>query len=241
MGIMDVTTKSKDLQTAEPPKVSSQRLENLKPDPTLDYSLSQDTNWQFQQIVGVLRHIATVDVTSTNVQGSYLWYHANTVRNTLALFDGTNLFNYFSYCKFKLHFYFEVQSAMQHQGALIINQLNINPVQEKMRWIGLPQGIPTDIRAMTILPHDFITLGHNGMYDISMPWNCSRNALPCNINDSGTVGQSGKLIDYDLGFLSLCIFDPLQIQAAVYGTTSVRILARLDELTYTGFKPDYTI
>lgn len=238
---MDVETKAKDLQTAEIPKTISLRTENVQPNPVMDVSQSDTNSWRFNQILGMKRHIATIDLTPTSVANDVIYSFSNTPRNVLTMFDAVNLSNYFGFFRYNLVFNIEVQSSFQHVGALIVNQTVLsNP--RVMPWIGLPLAIP-DIYAKTILPHDFITLGHNGFYTITMPWNCSRFMLPT--TGPAISGDAphvvNPLFDYDMGNLIISVFSPLMVQASVYSTTSIRILAHLENIQYSGYQPNYTI
>lgn len=249
---MDVETKAKDLQTLETPTQISHRTENVNINPLIDTSLSDEKSWDFKQILGMKRHVGTFDVTPALSAGTSIYSFRNTPFNVLTLFNATNLSSYFSFFRYNLVFNIEVQSAMQHVGALIVNQTNctVRPTANNTRttsvmpWIGLPNVFPTDIISKTILPHDFITLGHNGFYSITMPWNSSRKVLPTSGNFTGSLlpfSDNAALFNYDLGFLDISIFSPLVVQAAVYSTTSIRILASLEDIEYSGYRPSYTI
>lgn len=77
-----------------------------------------------------------------------------------------------------------------------------------------------------------------------MPWNCSRKVLPTSGNAVGTLNpftDNASLFNYDLGYFDISIFSPLVVQAAVYSTTSIRILASLEKIDYSGYRPSYTI
>lgn len=244
---MDVETKAKDLQTLEPPKTISQRTENIILNPIdSDLSLIKGEAWKFQQILGMKRHIATVEVTPSLAAGASIYLFNNTPSNVLDLFDAQNLSSYFAFFRYNLVFNIEVQSAMQHVGALIVNQTNnqltiVNTYTPSiMSWIGLLREPPDTIISRTILPHDFITLGHNGFYQITMPWNCSRKMLPTSC-DSSVASSRGTLFSYDLGAMYINVFSPLLVQSAVYSTASIRILASLENIDYSGYRPSYTI
>lgn len=250
---MDVETKAKDLQTLEPPKTISQRTENIILNPIdTDLALAKEEAWKFQQILGMKRHIATVEVDPSITAGSTVYSYQNSPFAVLTLFEATNLSSYFSFFRFNLVFNIEVQSAMQHVGALIVNQTNLsfisgsnNNAASALPWIGLLRNFPTSVMSRTILPHDFISLGHNGFYSITMPWNCSRRMLPTNRPDQADLlapsSDNGDLHDYDLGALDIGIFSPMLVQSAVYSTASIRILASLENIDYSGYRPAYTI
>lgn len=237
---MEVKTKTKDLQTAEIPKEISHRLENVSINPSMDKSSVDAQIWRFNEILGVKRHITTVDIDPTMTVGTNVYSFENTPRNVLSLFNATNLSNYFAFFRYNLVFNIEVQSTFQQVGALAAIQTNISTSSNTLPWLGLTSSsLSFDSQSVvTILPHDFITLGHNGFYKITMPWNCSRTMLPAG---SSSQSGSGLLHDYDLGAFYISIFSPMIIASNVNSTASVRILAHLENIEYSGYRPGYTI
>lgn len=240
---MEVETKSKDLQTAEIPKMISHRIENISINPSFSKENMDATVWRFNEILGVKRHIVTVDIDPTLAVGDLIYSFVNTPRNVLNLFDASNLASYFAYFRYNVVFNFELQSTFQQVGALVVNQLNVDRNSPMLPWTGIvASALSLSSQSVsTILPHDFITLGHNGFYKITMPWNCSRNMLPSGASATEVTNSRGLLHDYDLGALYVSIFSPMLVASSVYSTASLRILAHLENIEYSGFRPGFTI
>lgn len=238
---MEIGTRSKDIQAAEGEKSIGHRLDNLTLDPTLDTKLSDRPQWNLKELLGVKRYIDTLQITSAST--GLLYTFGNTPAAVLELFPTPEISLYFAFMRYEVVFELEVQSTFQHQGALIVNvipngltDLGSHPM------IGLGQtqfaAAGDIITNRTIFPHDFITFGHNGNYKIVLPWTCNRNMLPTNLLAIDSQ-VSTNLHHYQLNMLQILVYDQLQHVAGAVGTTSVRIWAHLQNLEYSGYKPNY--
>lgn len=237
---MDIVTKNKDIQAAEGEVSIGHRMDNMSLNPRLDTGLVDRPQWTLGQILGVKRLVDTIQV--TNASTGLLYAFSNTPYNVIALF-GFPISNYFAYMRYNVVFELEVQSAMQHQGAIIVNVIpNGLILAETHRMVGLGTtqfSAGGDIVTnRTILPHDFITFGHNGNYKIVLPWTCNRNMLPTarTALDSTIATQ---LIHYQLNVLQILMYDQLNHVASAVGTASIRIWAHLENVKFSGYKPNY--
>lgn len=247
---MDITTKVRSIQAAEGDKPVGYRTENVKPNPTLDYALSSASSWNFSQIFGVQRHLTTLTINLSTVGN--IFNFENMPSETLAIFS-PNFSEYFKFCRYDLVFTLLVQSHFQHQGALVVMVLPwttpINQSANREAKIGVNNAIglctTNDFIAynhiMTILPHDFITFGHNGNYKVVLPWTCNRSMLPVTPQSAiaNSSSDSGALCNYLLNTLRIDVFDQLRAVAGAVSTVNVRILVSLENIQYSGYDPSY--
>lgn len=238
---MDIETRSKDIQAIEGEKSIGHRMENLKLDPTLEMSLIGKPEWTLAQLLGVKAYVTTIPV--TNASSGILYNFVNNPANALALFPTPDISLYFGFIRYEIVFEFEVQSTFQHQGALVVNVYPNGCYNTQVQcMLGLGTSTFTAagdiITSKTILPHDFITFGHNGNYKVVMPWTCNRNMLPTNLLTPDT-NTGSNLNHYVMNVLDVIVYDQLQHVASAVGTTSIRVWARLQNVQYSGFKPNY--
>lgn len=248
--IMDIRTKALSIQAAEGDKPVGYRTENIMPNPLLDTQLSSAPGWNFSQIFGKKRHFQTLTI-SLSTTGTILNYQ-NSVAETLSLFS-PNFQDYFEFVRFDLKFQFEVQSHFQHQGALVVMVLpwltgpaGSNDRMQKVpvsgiTGLGLPYMVFDTPHERSILPHDFITFGHNGNYEVVLPWTCNRSMLPTK-PQSTTAGigfNSGRLMNSVINSLRIDVFDQLRAVASAVSTVSLRIMVSLENVQYSGYNPLY--
>lgn len=234
---MDIQTKALKIQAIEGEKSIAHRSENMKLNPTLDCGLMDASQWDFSQILGKKRYITTLNV--TNASTGILYDFRNNPGTALALFPSPLLSDYFTFCRYNLVFELEVQSHFQHQGALIMNVFPYLASGVVMSHIGINPTIFSSAsrQERTIAPHDFITFGHDGNYKVVLPWTSNRNMLPTTRQSPATLGRS--LNDYYLNHFQVTVFDPLQAVASAVGTSSIRIWARMEDISYSGYNPRY--
>lgn len=238
---MDIATRSKDIQAAEGEKSIGHRMDNMVLDPTLDISLSDRPQWNLKELLGVKRYLQTLQI--TNASTGVLYTFGNTPSNILGLFPTPDIASYFAFMRYEVVFELEVQSTFQHQGALILNVIPLGLTEQGMHpqiGIGGTQllGAGDIITNRTLLPHDFITFGHNGNYKVVLPWTCNRNMLPTS-SLSLDATTAYNLHNYQLNVFQIVVYDQLQHVAGAVGTTSIRMWAHLQNLEYSGFKPNY--
>lgn len=233
---MDIVTKALDIQASEPLISKGDRSENIQPNPRVDLSLITTPEWNFSQLVGKKRLLTSANVTPST--GGTIFSYENNVVSFLNTFSNINISNYFAFIRYNLHFEIEVQSHFQHQGSLIVNTIPFAINSSVYNFLGLNQDI---INANNInrilLPHDFITFGHNGNYQVVLPWTCNRSMLPVRIQSSSTA--SNDLRRYHLNSLVISVFDPLQAVASAVSTTTVRIWVHAEDVQYSGFMGTY--
>lgn len=240
---MEIQSKAKEIEASEGEKPVGQRSENLLPQPILDLSQIDTGPWNFNQLYGMKRHFGTYDITpsSTGVVFSFV----NTPANVLDLF-GVGIRDYFQFFRYDIVFEMELQSSFQHVGALVVNLTNYGHIASgSTTTVGQVQyctRINTGFSLLglagtytrVLLPHSFITLGHNGNYKVVVPWLSNRKMLP-------TESRSVGLNEYFMGELSVAIFSPMLVAAGVFSTTSLRVWVNLENVQYTGYNANYTI
>lgn len=240
---MDIETKNKDIQASEPEKFIAQRMENMQLNPRISRPLIDAQSWDFGQIFGVKRHVATITIDQTTTGSIYSFN--NSISNVRNLFSNIDISEYFKYIRYNVVFELEVQSHFQQQGSLIAQVLpfatgsNLNSLSEKalITQHGFSYIVYNTRTIDTIFPHDFITFGHSGNYKVVLPWQCNRNMLPTALQS--TQAQNSLFNTYYLNSFALKIFEPLSVVASAVNVCSVRIWAHLENLQYSGYLAEY--
>nr|ULF99658.1 MAG: putative capsid protein [Picornavirales sp.] len=232
---MDITTKALDIQAAEPVLPKGIRSENAQINPRQDLSLTLAPEWTFSQLFGKKRLLTSINITPSTI--GEIFSYDNTPETFTATFSNIQMNNFFSFVRYNIHFEMEIQSHFQHQGALIINTLPWIANSGLYQMLGLNPSITNTIANRVMLPHDFITFGHNGNYNVVLPWTHNRNMLP--INNQSAVNPTNALRSSKINSLSISIFDPLQAVASAVSTTTLRIWVHAEDVQYSGFRPTY--
>jgi len=165
--------------------------------------------------------LSDFQLTSNLTNGNVIYQYQNTLSNFLDHFTNTWL-KFMTFITFDLNFHVRVLSSPQTQGQLL---MTYDCMPAKMRNLMWTQDHIYHWR----LPRKCITLGHNGDYVMSIPWNCPYSKLsqkPTNINR----------VQQDMGTFSIVIVNrPTYVQGVT--PPSLRVWATVSNVKYAGFRP----
>lgn len=233
---MDIRTKALDIQAAEPVLPKATRSENMQINPRVDLAIALSPEWSFSQLFGKKRLLTSINITPAST--GEIFNYVNTPAQFLSTFNNIDISNYFDFIRYNIHFELEIQSHFQHQGALIVNTIPWVYNSGVYQMLALTTTLPNStIANRVMLPHDFITFGHNGNYNVVLPWTHNRNMLPLNTQSNATASNS--LLHAKLNTLTIAIFDPLQAVASAVSTTTLRIWVHAEDVQYSGYKAAY--
>lgn len=154
-------------------------------------------------------------------------------RNTLTNFRGWFTFAALKYCKmirFEITFHVRILSSPQVQGQLILAYDNM---PSKLRELCFNS---SNLAYAWRLPRTAITLGHDGDYSITIPWNCPYEKLSTSSTFLSAGAYNKSLCEYDMGEMSVRVVNPISYVAGVT-PPSLRIWAEISNVQYSGFSP----
>lgn len=240
---MEFKTRSKKIEAGEGTQIVGTRTDNMKFSPDRQMTCVNTKKWLFTDMLGVKQFWQTVDINSS-IPISVVTEFLNNPDNIGQTFSGgmENVYTWFAYMRYNVEFTLEVQSTFQQQGLLALRVLPYRriPWTNLGRFFGLPAQsqtgtVLTDIRFTTIVPHDFITLGHNGTYVLTLPWTCNRLVLPVP-NNSQSNAAGPLLTSYSLNTLQLVCCVPMQIVAGGNDSATFKFWIRLTDLEFDGYR-----
>jgi hypothetical protein len=175
-------------------------------------------------------HISTIAYDFPYVVNTHFGNNVN-----LALNTATKFFKGF---RANLKVTYEVTSMFQQQGSLILNAINMPSVLFNNMSFS-----KTNIYNLSKLPRRFITLGHDGTYEATIPWESNLKFWPFSnfYADTSTLSlitEDRAVNQYNSnGMLVLRVFSPLQVSENVTDFAQVRIYTQLTNIEFCVYSP----
>lgn len=244
----EIRDNFKQLQMSEAPTSQVDRPDNKNPDPTLDTRSISVSQLTFAQMVGQKILLRTLTIDLANLENFEHQIFLNTPNNFMKMFKSLNgISKMYRFIRYSVKFTICIESHYQQVGALMLVFFPSTRNGDVYRRRGLDSYDSVYRRqALCFMPHQFITLGHNGNYQYTMPWLCPRPMLPTTDWDQ-CYGQTARtttnsqLFRYDMGELMLYGFTPGRIVAGGFSSFTVRIWAEAD-VDLSAYAPqDWTI
>lgn len=143
--------------------------------------------WTFAELLGQKRWISTLNLAASNTTGTIIWNYENTLSNlrkyftTIVTSQQQTWLDLFLTRKWRVKFTFEVESNWQQVGLYMLYHHNIPNFIKFMYQYAAPGSVATNPAGLPIelawqFDKQFITLGHNGVYTIELPWQIPRKA-----------------------------------------------------------------
>lgn len=240
---MEFKTRSKKIEAGEGTQIVGTRTDNMIFSPDRQMTCVNTKRWLFTDMLGVKQFWQTIDITSSTPRSILLEFQNNPT-NVSRTFSGgfENIYTWFAYIRYHVEFTLEVQSTFQQQGLMALRTFPYRrmPFTNLARFFGLqamtvPGTVSDELRFTTILPHDFITLGHNGTYVLTLPWTCNRLVLPVVSNEQSNA--AGPILTaYSLNTMQLVCCVPMQIVAGGNDSATFKFWIRLTEMELDGYR-----
>lgn len=252
----EIVSRAKELQISEAPTSTVDRPEDAATkQPTQSLTTIATPSWTFAQMYGQKRIFGTYNVTADQDGPIFSFHHCPA--HIIRTFDLEHMRDIFNFYRATPKFTIEIQSAMQHVGALI---LTYNPLvctvdtgfsaQLNSTWDirtdllnsdyfnQLMYNIKTDSfksrKNKILLPHQLIPLGNNSNTVYQMPWQSTRKALPIIDDwqfDPRDFDPNVRIPYYQSSFSSLLFYPMGSLELSIYAPLQIA----------TGVNPNLTV